>query len=357
MRMSVLKAEPAVNQTNMSDSILQVFKPSEVYTHEEIYRSLGVGNAGGIRVKVAPDGHVERAVLLTSVPSARIAGENPYHDRVEGDVLVYTGAGQEGHQDLDGKNKRLLDQCAEKFPIYCFLLLGNRRNNSIGPRRWRFLGLISYLRHYKEIQVDVKGNPRDAWVFEFRVCSSFEFVSVEFDRKLMADLIAEQERDSPVEADEKVIEMVSSESSSQKAGIDPVKLEQVRGKMLSLPPERFESLIKDVLVVSGFSDVHVTRYSQDGGIDVNARASDRMWPLRDIMIQIQAKRWLHTVGRKEIAELRGSLQLHARGAVVTTSQFSRAARNEASEAGKQPIVLVDGFEFARVVSSSGITVE
>lgn len=335
----------------MGENSLCEFKPAEVYTHEEIFRTLGVGNAGGIRVKIAPTGNVERAVLFTSVPTARIAGENPYHDRVEGDVLVYTGAGQVGHQALDGKNKRLLDQTAEKFPIYCFLLLGNRRSNSVGPRRWQFLGLISYLRHYKEIQVDIQRNPRDAWVFEFRVHSSFDRVSVEFDRKLMTDLLTEQDRDNPLGADDKVLGATAHDLLIQTAEIDPVLLEQVRSKMLLLPPARFESLIKDVLIASGFASVHVTRFSQDGGIDVNANAGDLMWPLRDILIQIQAKRWLHTVGRKEVAELRGSLQPHARGAVVTTSHFSKAALNEASEAGKQPIVLVDGFEFARIVTS------
>jgi restriction endonuclease Mrr len=70
-----------------------------------------------------------------------------------------------------------------------------------------------------------------------------------------------------------------------------------------------------------------------------------------VMIQIQAKRWLHTVGRKEVAELRGSLQPYARGAVVTTSQFSKAAIGEACETGKQPIILIDGYEFAHIVTT------
>lgn len=341
----------------MSDRSLRMFIPGEVYSHEEIYRSLGVGNAGGIRVKKSSDGTVERAVLLTSVPEARISGENPYHDRVEGDVLVYTGAGQEGHQALDGRNKRLLGQQTEKFPIYCFMLLGSRRRKSIGPRRWRFLGLISYLRHYNEIQIDIRGNPRDVWIFEFLVYSNFDLVSVEIDRKLMVELMTERERNYPTGADENnvVLDGSPSEVITQKADVDPVILEQLRAKMLSLSPERFENIIKDVLVVSGFSKVHVTRYSQDGGIDVNAFAGERMWPLRDVLVQIQAKRWLHTVGRKEVAELRGSLQPHARGAVVTTSHFSKAALNEASEAGKQPIVLVNGHDFARILCSCKIT--
>jgi len=67
------------------------------------------------------------------------------------------------------------------------------------------------------------------------------------------------------------------------------------------------------------------------------------------VVQVQAKRWLHSVGRKEVAELRGSLQPFAKGAVVTTSHFSRAAINEATDEGKSPIALVDGFRLSKVV--------
>jgi restriction endonuclease Mrr len=97
--------------------------------------------------------------------------------------------------------------------------------------------------------------------------------------------------------------------------------------------------------------VNVTRYSQDGGIDINARLDSRAWPLRHLLTQIQAKRWLHTVGRKEVAELRGSLQPHAAGCIVTTSHFSRAAAAESTETGKVPITIVDGYELARIVQS------
>lgn len=87
---------------------------------------------------------------------------------------------------------------------------------------------------------------------------------------------------------------------------------------------------------------------------MNARAGARMWVLENTLIQIQAKRWLHSVGRKEVAELRGSLQPFARGAVVTTSHFSKAAINEATEGGKNPIVLVDGFRLSKVVRDEGL---
>ena len=333
------------------------FSPADVYTHEEIYRSLGVGNAGGIRFSIDSNGRIQRAVLLTSVPTGRISGENPYHDRVEGDVLVYTGAGQEGNQALGGTNKRILEQAAEMFPVYCFQLLGSRRNKDIGPKRWRFLGLLGYLRHYKETQIDIRGISREVWIFEFRVHSTFERVSPDFDRQLMVDLVAEEDRNHASDADERELGHPTAIVDSGNGQPDPVEMERVRSRMLALPPDRFEHLVKDVLMASGFMDVHVTRYCQDGGIDVNAIVGKTMWPLRGLLIQIQAKRWLHTVGRKEVADLRGSLQPHARGAVVTTSQFSKAALGEASDGGKHPIVLVDGFEFARVVTVCAIALQ
>lgn len=328
-----------------------MFVSSNFYTHEEIYRALGVGNAGGIRVKTDANGAVERMVILTSVATARVKGENPYHDRVEGDVLVYTGAGQEGNQTLAGSNRRIPDQVTEHFPVYCFLLVGNRRDKEIGPKRWRFLGLLQYLRHYKETQIDVRGASREAWVFELRIHSTADSVSPSNDGHLMREFIANETSSS--EEDERLIAASSSSGVLPVTVMpDPVVLERVRCRMLSMAPEAFEHLIRDVLVWSGFANVCVTQYSQDGGIDVNAFVGETMWPLKNLLVQLQAKRWLHTVGRKEVAELRGSLQPHARGAVVTTSHFSRAALSEASEAGKQPIVLVDGFEFARVVSAS-----
>jgi restriction endonuclease Mrr len=126
--------------------------------------------------------------------------------------------------------------------------------------------------------------------------------------------------------------------------------------MLNLEPQKFEHLIKTVLEATGFERVSVTRYTQDGGVDVNAFAGPSFWPVSNLLVQVQGKRWLHTVGRREVAELRGSLQPFARGAIVTTSHYSKSAVKEALEPGKNPIVLVDGYEFATLVCNFQIVV-
>jgi hypothetical protein len=117
-----------------SSKLITGFKVGDLYSHEEVYRSLSVGNAGGIRPAVCPDGNLRRLVIFTTAPSARVARENPYADRMEEDVLVYTAAGREGSQNLAGVNARIADQAAALFPIYCFRNIASRRIKE--PRRW-----------------------------------------------------------------------------------------------------------------------------------------------------------------------------------------------------------------------------
>lgn len=320
------------------------------YSSVEIQTALGVGNAGGVRVALDDFGVVRRLVVMTSVPSARAAAENPYHDRIENDYLIYTGAGREGDQILAGVNKRIPQQLDVPFPVYGFLLIGSRRDQSLGDKRWQFLGLLEYVRHYTEQQLDVRRELRRAWIFEFRIHSESHAIDACDDGRRMREILAmssESSRDVP---DEREIGSPSGPGDPHPVRADAVEIESTRRHLLMLAPIDFEGLIRDVLSNVGFQNVSTTRYSQDGGIDVNAYLGDDLWPVKGLQLQVQAKRWLHTVGRREVAELRGSLRPFARGAVVTTSHFSRAAVREASEAGKNPIVLVDGYSLAKTVN-------
>jgi len=331
------------------ENVLKELEVGLMYSNEDIYKSLGVGNAGGVRVQLDRDQVVRRMVVMTSVPSARQARENPYHDRIEGDVLVYTGAGREGDQHLAGVNSRIPQQPTSWFPIYGFLLTGNRRDRSVGPNRWRFLGMLEYLRHYQEPQIDSLGQLRFVWCFELYVHNQICNIDIQHDAAIVAGMFSETRDRGGVEFADREIGESAVATHSEKQGRTSLEIETMRARLLTLQPERFEHIVKDLLVASGFARVSVTRYSQDGGIDVNAFASPLMWPLDGLMVQVQAKRWLRTVGRKEVAELRGSLQPFARGAIVTTSQYSKAALYEACEPGKNPITLIDGGRLASII--------
>lgn len=328
-------------------STIDVFRVSALYSNEEIYKSLRVGNAGGIRLKTGASGDIERVVILTSIPTARQLAENPYHDRLEGDVLIYTGAGRAGDQTVSGANARLARQLEEHFPVYGFIQVARRRDASVGSKRWCFLGLLEYLRCYRERQIDANGNWRNVWLFELRVHSEPKDVPTVTDRQMADELLSNSAETSNGD-DHEIIDASNVETVTT---MDIAALEPIRRRLLSYEPRKFELVIQDLLRQSGFDQVEVTKYSQDGGIDINARPGKMSWPLRHVYIQLQAKRWLHTVGRREVAELRGSLQPHAAGCIVTTSHFSRAALFESTEPGKIPITVIDGYELANIIVS------
>ncbi len=333
------------------------FRIGDLYSNDEIRHALAVGNAGGVRISLDGQKAVRRVVVTTSLPSIKIANENPYHDRIEGDVLVYTGAGREGDQTLGGVNQRLPQQLGADFPIYGFQMIGSRRDPTGDPKRWRFLGLLEYLRHYTEQQIDVGKELRQVWIFEFRILSVPIEIEVanDFPQSQVALSISRQQ--NAAQPNDRELG-TASDSAAVRVGdqFDLTELEEVRRRFLSLSPEEFEHGLRNVLVASGFERVSVTKFSQDGGIDLNAYLGSCIWPLAGLHLQVQAKRWLHTVGRKEVAELRGSLQPFARGSVVTTSHFSKAAIQEACEVGKNPIVLVDGHRLAATALALGIKI-
>ena len=180
------------------------------------------------------EGTVTGAVLMTSMPSVRKARENPYHDRIENGPLTYTAAGREGDQTLAGMNKRLPTQLTLDFPIHCFLIVASRDDKTIGPKRWRYLGLLEYIRHFPDTQINTRGILRKVWVFEFRIHANSPQVPVKFDRRVMSDILRESRGQNPVSEEERT---VSGPGSLATPDIDPLRVEAVRGRLLNVTPE------------------------------------------------------------------------------------------------------------------------
>ena len=207
---------------------------------------------------------------------------------------------------------------------------------------------MTLIRFHRENQLDADGKFRSVWLFEFDIGSEPASVSTENDAVAAETLFVRAMATRCSEPSERLLAGVDSDSVTDMA------LERLRGWLLAQHPREFEFIVKSAFDAAGYRDVAVTRYSQDGGIDVVASFGPSGWPVRDWQVQVQAKRWLHTVGRKEVAELRGSLKPHGLGCVITTSHFSRAAVAESAEAGKSPITLINGREFAALLTSFGI---
>lgn len=112
----------------------------------------------------------------------------------------------------------------------------------------------------------------------------------------------------------------------------------------SINPYAFERLSMLLLRECGFSKVFVTKKSGDGGIDGTGKFLIN--GIFSFNIAFQCKRFVGSVSAGAIRDFRGSLTTDIeKGVFITTGTFTKAAREEASKAGKQQIDLIDGEEF------------
>ena len=327
---------------------LSQFVVSERYTNDQIRLALGVENLGGIRPSLDPQGRLRHIAILTaSLESGKIAVENPYFDRMEGDILVYTGQGKEGDQRLAGRNKRLIEQYTAPIPMYGFM--------NLGQQSYSFLGLLELVRHYQETQADRRGTLRKVWIFELRVHPEPDIVPLDHASTITGEFIARSASVASTELEREVAEL--DDKASSEPALDSHRVETMRSRLMLVEPYDFEHLIKDLMGLSGFRDAVVTSVTGDGGIDVEAYVDDTNDFFAGTHVQVQVKRWRHAVGSIEINHFRGALSTTAKGVFVTTSHYTRAAILEAQHPSKLAITLVDGPRLASVVLRSGLEVE
>jgi hypothetical protein len=116
----------------------------------------------------------------------------------------------------------------------------------------------------------------------------------------------------------------------------------LRKHLLSMPPQKFEELIRSLLEEMGFDETETTQYVNDKGIDVRGILKTNQ--LTAMRVVIQAKRWTNNIGSVQIRNLRGSLRMvdGEQGIMITPSDFTLEAKNEAQAEGKMPITLING---------------
>jgi HJR/Mrr/RecB family endonuclease len=327
------------------NSITQ-FVVGQKYTNDQIRYSLNLENLGGIRPSVGADSRLKHLAVMTALETARKRKqENPYEDRIEGDILLYTASGKEGDQRLEGKNKRLLEQYATPVPFYGFA--------NEGRQVYQFLGLIELLRHYKETQLDKTGKLRSVWIFEFRIHRQPEVVPIEQAQTIAATLIAESRARTPLVPDDQSV-VAAQPPAKDRERATFIQTEQVRSALLTVNPYEFEHLLKNLVMKRGFRDVVVTKGSGDGGIDLSGYVPDGDDFFAGTFVQFQAKRWRHAVGSVEINGFRGALSVTAKGVFVTTSHFTKAAIDECRHPTKTSITLIDGQRLAKMVQAVGL---
>jgi restriction system protein len=129
-------------------------------------------------------------------------------------------------------------------------------------------------------------------------------------------------------------------------------------RLMNLSPRFFEQAVLDVLIAMGYggsrSDAaRRVGQSGDGGIDgiIN---EDRLG--LDV-IYLQAKRWENTIGAPQLRDFAGSLEERKaiKGIFITTSDFTREARDYVNRIGKR-IILINGTELAQFMIDFGVGV-
>jgi restriction system protein len=151
--------------------------------------------------------------------------------------------------------------------------------------------------------------------------------------------------------------MVSSNIQQQIENIQIQFQKDLRKQLLNMHPQKFEELIRLLLEQMGFEETKTTPYSDDKGVDV--RGVLRSNPLSVVKVAIQAKRWTANVGAGVVRDLRGSLKVadSEQGLIITPSDFSSGAKEEAQSSGKTPIRLINGIQLVDLLIQYNVGVK
>jgi restriction system protein len=130
--------------------------------------------------------------------------------------------------------------------------------------------------------------------------------------------------------------------------------QQLHEQLHTIAPNDFESLIGKLLTKIGFENVTVTAASGDGGVDV--RGTLVVGDVIRTRMAVQVKRWKRNVQAPIIQQVRGSLGAHEQGLIITTSDFSKGARDEAARPDAVPVALMNGDQLVNLLIEHDIGV-
>ncbi len=129
---------------------------------------------------------------------------------------------------------------------------------------------------------------------------------------------------------------------------------KLHAQLATMPPADFEALIGQLLTAIGFEEVVVTNRSGDGGIDV--RGTLVVGDVIRTRMAVQVKRWKHNIQAPVVQQVRGSLGTHEQGLIITTSDFSTGAREEAQRSSAVPVALMNGQQLVALLAEHNIGV-
>ena len=140
---------------------------------------------------------------------------------------------------------------------------------------------------------------------------------------------------------------------------DASKVKKIlRDRLINMSPSAFERLIGKLLEAIGFQ-ADVTKASHDGGVDVHGElVIDNVIRVK---MSVQAKRYKvgNNVQAPVVQQLRGSVNTVEleRGLLITTSDFTKGAYQDAAAYGKPNIDLMNGEKLVELLLKYEIGVE
>ncbi len=115
--------------------------------------------------------------------------------------------------------------------------------------------------------------------------------------------------------------------------------------ILKLDPDEFEIFVSHLLSALGVGDTEVVGKPGDEGVDVKGVLN--VSNLAVVEIYVQAKRYKNkTVSASAVKKLRQVIPQGGQGAVVTTADFGKGAREAATESGFPRIGLINGSQLS-----------
>ena len=112
-------------------------------------------------------------------------------------------------------------------------------------------------------------------------------------------------------------------------------------RLIAMGATEFEHFVSELLAKVGFEELKVTPPSKDGGIDV--RGVLVVGEVIRTKMAVQVKKWNKgNVQAPHVQQVRGSLGAHEQGLIITTSDFSKGAKEEATRPDAVPVALMNG---------------
>ena len=253
--------------------------------------------------------------------------------------------------DGSGTNSELYDEVVKILALTEEQLQKPHKGGNQSQVYYRLGWVKTWLKHYGLLE-----NPsRGLWTLTEKGQATTEVDIVDMQKTVDAKLAAEKaSRDVGISEDNSDTYNLPSIEENENQAIG--WRSEINEVLLQMNPSAFERLCQRILRESGFTQVDVSGRSGDGGID--GVGILRLGGFLSIRVLFQCKRYKGSIGAGIVRDFRGAMVGRTdKGLIVTTGNFTQAAKREATRDGAPEIDLVDGEQLIDKLKELSLGVE